>query len=212
MKYCSHCGNPTEEIIPEGDNRLRQVCPRCHTVHYVNPRIVTGAVCVWEDRVLLCRRAIEPRHGKWTLPAGFMEIGESMAYGAQRETREEAGADAAIEQLFALLDVPHAEQVHVFYLARLRSARLDPGEESLEARLFTEEEIPWADIAFSTVAATLRWFFEDRRQGNFRLHEGQIRRPAPGTAAAAGNPDRIAGEVLPTHPADSSFAPRNGGD
>ncbi|MDO4233253.1 MAG: NUDIX hydrolase [Lautropia sp.] len=212
MKYCSHCGNPTEQIIPEGDNRPRQVCPRCHTVHYVNPRIVTGAICVWEDKVLLCRRAIEPRHGKWTLPAGFMEIGESMAEGAQRETREEAGADAVIEQLYALLDVPHAEQVHVFYLARLRTPSLDPGEESLEARLFTEEDIPWAEIAFSTVAATLRWFFEDRRQGRYQLHEGQISRPAPGASAASEHPDRIASEVLPVHPAHSSFASRNGGD
>lgn len=178
MKYCSECGSPTQILVPEGDNRPRQVCTHCHAVHYVNPRIVVGAVCLWEDRILLCRRAIQPRKGKWTLPAGFMEIGETMSAGALRETREESGAHAEVDgPLFAILDVPHAEQVHAFYRARLLSPELDPGEESLDARLFDEKDIPWDEIAFSTVETTLRWFLADRRLGRFSLHEGHI--PAP---------------------------------
>lgn len=174
MKFCSHCGAPTQTKIPDGDSRPRQVCTRCHTIHYVNPRIVAGTVCQWQDKVLLCKRAIEPRYGKWTLPAGFLEIGETMAEGALRETHEEAGADATVGPLFSILDVPHAEQVHVFFQARLNSPELDPGIESLTARLFTEDEIPWDEIAFSTVATTLRWFFADRRNGGLSLHEGRI--------------------------------------
>ncbi|MDO5057136.1 MAG: NUDIX hydrolase [Lautropia sp.] len=178
MKFCTNCGSPTRLTTPEGDNRPRQVCTRCHTVHYVNPRIVAGTVCLWEDRILLCRRAIEPRHGKWTLPAGFLEVGETMAEGALRETLEEAGAHASTETtLFSLLDVPHAEQVHVFFMTQLLHPRLDPGVESLEARLFEESEIPWDDIAFSTVATTLRWFLDDRRNGRFNLHQGHIAPP-----------------------------------
>ena len=139
---------------------------------------MVGAVCLWEDRILLCRRAIQPRKGKWTLPAGFMEIGETMSAGALRETREESGARAEVDgPLFAILDVPHAEQVHAFYRARLLSPELDPGEESLDARLFDEKDIPWDEIAFSTVETTLRWFLADRRLGRFSLHEGHI--PAP---------------------------------
>ncbi|MDO4681512.1 MAG: NUDIX hydrolase [Lautropia sp.] len=181
MKYCSACGNPTQTIVPEGDNRPREVCTVCHTIHYVNPRIVAGAVCTWENRILLCRRAIEPRYGKWTLPAGFLEIGETVSAGATRETVEEAGADASVTQLFSMIDVPHAEQVHIFYLARLNRPDLDPGVESLEARLFDEEEIPWDEIAFTTVETTLRWFLEDRRRGSFDVHEGAI---APGRSKA----------------------------
>lgn len=197
MKYCSHCGSPTRHIVPDGDNRPRNVCTSCHTVHYVNPRIVTGAICTWEGRVLLCRRAIEPRHGKWTLPAGFMEIGETMAAGALRETREESGAQAEIDgSLFAVLDVPHAEQVHVFYRARLVSPALAPGEESLEARLFEAQDIPWDEIAFSTVETSLRWFLADREQGRFYLHESTIPKP---TGQQPSNP-RLESAGTPTDP------------
>ena len=189
MKYCTNCGSPTETRIPDGDNRPRQVCTRCHTVHYVNPRIVTGAVCVWEDRILLCRRAIEPRHGKWTLPAGFMETGETIAEGALRETGEEAGARTdGNAELFAVIDVPHAEQVHVFYRAQLATPELAPGEESLDARLLAEADIPWDQIAFSTVEATLRWFLADRRAGRFIMHTGRITPPATRTTGPSPAP------------------------
>lgn len=199
MKYCSACGNPTQTRVPDGDNRPRQVCTVCHTIHYVNPRIVAGAVCTWEDRILLCRRAIEPRHGKWTLPAGFLEIGETVSAGAVRETVEEAGADASVTQLFSLIDVPHAEQVHVFYLARLNTPRLDPGVESLEARLFDESDIPWAEIAFTTVETTLRWFLADRRQGRFQVHEGAIQPGKPPISPHGGH-GMTPGTVLPVSP------------
>ncbi|MDO4905182.1 MAG: NUDIX hydrolase [Lautropia sp.] len=177
MKYCSTCGSPTQRIVPEGDNRLRDVCTVCRAVHYVNPKIVAGAICTWEDRILLCRRAIEPRHGKWTLPAGFMEVGENVSAGALRETFEEAGADIQIERLFSIIDVPHAEQVHIFYRARLKTPVLEPGVESLEARLFAEDEIPWPELAFSTVETTLRWFLRDRRRGCFGVHEAALKPP-----------------------------------
>jgi len=139
--------------------------------------MVLGTVPTWEDKVLLCRRAIEPRYGYWTLPAGFMENGESTAEGAQRETLEEAGARIELGEPFSILDVPHVEQVHMFFHATMLDATLDPGPESLEARLFTEAQIPWDSIAFRTVSQTLRWFFEDRREGRLRLHTATLRHP-----------------------------------
>jgi len=144
--------------------------------------MVLGTIPVWEDKILLCRRAIEPRYGYWTLPAGFMENGESTGGGATRETIEEAGARIELGVLFSILDVPHVEQVHMFFHATLLDPRFDPGPESLEARLFGEGEIPWDSIAFRTVTQTLRWFFEDRREGSFRLHTATIHyQPRPAT-------------------------------
>lgn len=175
MKFCSSCGHDVVLEVPAGDNRPRHCCPRCGTIHYQNPKLVLGTVTVHEDRVLLCRRAIEPRHGYWTLPAGFMENGETTGEGAARETLEEAGARIELGALYTMIDVPHVEQVHVFYRARLLNLDFEPGPESLEARLFTEAEIPWDEIAFRTVGQTLRWFFEDRRAGRFELHTGAIR-------------------------------------
>ena len=174
MKFCSNCASPVTFTVPAGDNRPRYVCPNCNAIHYQNPRIVTGTVCTWNDRILLCKRAIEPRYGYWTLPAGFMEIGETVADGAIRETTEEAGATVQLEGLYSMIDVIHAEQVHVFYRARMLSAELDPGPESLEARLFDENEIPWDELAFKTVSRTLRWFVADRRAGRFGLHTESI--------------------------------------
>jgi len=165
MRYCSHCGGPVTLRVPDGDNRPRACCDRCGVVHYINPRPVVGTIPVWDYKVLLCRRAIEPRHGKWTLPAGFMEVGETTAEGALRETLEEAGARVALGQLFSMIDVPHVEQVHLFFQARLLDLDFSAGEESLEVRLFDETEIPWQDIAFRTVAVTLRHFFTDRTRG-----------------------------------------------
>jgi ADP-ribose pyrophosphatase YjhB (NUDIX family) len=175
MKFCPLCGSPTEVRIPEGDSRLRSVCTGCDVIHYVNPKMVLGTIPVWGNQVLLCRRAIEPRLGLWTLPAGFMEINESTGEGAMRETMEEAGARVELGALFSLFDIPHVDQVHLFYLARLQDLDFAAGPESLEVRLFTEEEIPWNQIAFRTITATLKFYFHDRRQGVMGLHTGDIR-------------------------------------
>ncbi len=183
MNYCSNCGHhPVARLIPPGDTRERFVCAQCGTIHYQNPRNVGGTVPVWGDEVLLCRRAIEPRRGFWTLPAGFMELGETTSQCAARETLEEAGARVEIQSLFSLLNVPHVEQIHFFYLARLLDTDIEAGEESLEVRLFTEEDIPWDDIAFPTVSQTLRFYFADRQAGNFSLHTADILKPMRGSA------------------------------
>ena len=175
MKFCSACGNEVQFTTPPGDNRPRFCCARCGSIHYQNPKLVVGTVPVWGDKVLLCKRAIEPRYGYWTLPAGFMENGETISDGAARETHEEAGARIEMGELFSMIDVPHVEQVHVFFRARMVDERLDPGPESLEARLFDEADVPWDQIAFRTVAQTLRWFFEDRQRGAYSLHTSVIR-------------------------------------
>lgn len=165
MNYCSKCGSTVTLQIPADDTRQRHVCSGCKTIHYENPRNVVGTIPVWEDKVLLCKRAIQPRLGFWTLPAGFLEVGESTKDGAKRETFEEAGAIVEIGPLFSLLNVTHVEQVHLFYLATLTEPRYQAGVESLEVELFSEKDIPWNDLAFPTVQKTLRWFFEDRKCG-----------------------------------------------
>lgn len=175
MKFCSDCGAPIEIRIPEGDSRPRAVCSRCEAIHYVNPKMVLGTIPIWKEQVLLCRRAIEPRYGLWTLPAGFMEVGESTAEGAVRETIEEAGARIERGALFSVFDIPHVDQVHLFYLARLKDLDFAPGPESLEVRLFHEHEIPWHQIAFRTITATLKFYFHDRRVGVMSVHTGDIR-------------------------------------
>ena len=166
MKFCSECGHTVALAIPEGDNRPRHVCPQCGTIHYQNPKNVIGTIPVWEHegqlQVLLCRRAIEPRYGYWTLPAGFMENGETTGEAAARETEEEAGANIELGPLFALLNVAHVHQVHMFYLARLVDLDFHPGEESLDVQLFAENEIPWDELAFPTIRKTLELFFADR--------------------------------------------------
>jgi len=164
MKYCCHCRTELTLTIPPGDNRQRHVCPQCDTVFYQNPKIVAGTLPVHRSdsglRVLLCKRAIEPRRGYWTLPAGFMENGESTEHAALRETREEANAEVELQQLLSMISVPHIDQVHLFYLADLPQAQFSAGEESLEVELFQEQDIPWENIAFPTVAKTLRYFFK----------------------------------------------------
>ena len=160
---------------PADDNRERPVCPACGTVHYVNPLLVVGTIPVADDgRILLCRRAIEPRRGLWTLPAGFMELGETTADGALRETVEEAGARIALEGLYTLLDVVRVGQVHLFFRARLLDLEFAPGPESLEVQLFAEAEIPWPELAFRTTARTLECWFADRKAGRFGLHVASI--------------------------------------
>ncbi|MHB8951191.1 MAG: NUDIX hydrolase [Rhodoferax sp.] len=171
IKHCKNCGTAVVYRVPDdGDTKDRAVCPACHTIHYENPLNVVGTVPYWGDKVLLCKRNIEPRYGKWTLPAGFMEMGETVAEGAARETLEESGAQFALEGFFSLLNVPRVGQVHVFYLARLLSDVFDPGFETIEARLFAENEIPWDEIAFRTVKETLEHYFADRSKGNFGIH------------------------------------------
>jgi ADP-ribose pyrophosphatase YjhB (NUDIX family) len=179
MKFCSACGAPVTLKVPSGDNLPRHVCDACGTIHYSNPKMVIGCIPEWEDRILLCKRAIEPRYGLWTLPAGFMENGETVAEAAERETLEEAKARVALADMFSILSVPYINQVHIFYRAQLLDLDFGPGEESLDVALFYENEIPWPQLAFRTVAATLRHYFEDRRNGGFRLHAGDIPPPVP---------------------------------
>ena len=175
MKYCSHCGSDRLELrIPDGDTLPRTVCAQCGTIHYQNPKVVVGCLPEWEDRVLLCRRAIEPRYGLWTLPAGFMELGETVAEGALRETIEEAGARIEMQDLFSMLNVVRVGQVHFFYRARLLDTDFAPGPETIEAKLFREDEIPWEQIAFRTVKETLQRWFDDRRKGQFGFHSADI--------------------------------------
>ncbi len=175
IKHCRNCGGAVVYRVPDdGDTHTRAVCPTCDTIHYENPLNVVGTVPYLGDRVLLCKRNIEPRWGKWTLPAGFMELGESTAQGAARETHEEAGAQIEMEGLFTVLSVPRVGQVHLFYRARLLSEVFDPGFETIEARLFTQAEIPWEEIAFRTVRETLEHFFADRARGHFGVHDLEI--------------------------------------
>ncbi len=171
IRHCRDCGSAVSYRLPDdGDTRHRAICTACATIHYENPLNVVGTVPYFGERVLLCLRNIEPRRGKWTLPAGFMELGETAAQGAARETDEEAGAHFEIEGLFSVLSVPRVGQVHLFYRARLLNERFDPGPETQEARLFTEAEIPWDDIAFRTVRETLLRYFDDRRRGAYAVH------------------------------------------
>lgn len=177
MKYCQHCAGPITRHIPPGDDKLRDCCLQCDVVFYQNPNNIVGTLPVFGDRVLLCRRAIEPRLGKWTLPAGFMENGESTLEGAIRETREEAGAQLQPEdcQLYSLFNLPDINQVYLFFLGKLHSADFDPGPESLEVALFREEEIPWDEIAFTVVRRALEQYFDDRRQTLFPVRMFDLR-------------------------------------
>ncbi|HSN46916.1 MAG TPA: NUDIX hydrolase [Casimicrobiaceae bacterium] len=180
MKFCSHCGSDRIELrVPDGDNLPRHVCAGCGTIHYRNPKIVVGCLPEWEDRVLLCRRAIEPRHGLWTLPAGFLEHGETVAAGALRETLEEANARVHLDELYSVISLAQIGQVYMMFRSRLADLDFGPGPESLEVRLFREEEIPWEDLAFRTIARTLRNYFVDRRLGSFPLRMSALERKPP---------------------------------
>ena len=174
IKHCRACGAAVTYLVPVDDNRLRAVCNQCTTIHYENPLNVVGTLPVWQDQVLLCRRNIEPRYGLWTLPAGFMELGESTAQGALRETEEEAGAHVELLGLYTLLNVVKVGQVHFFYRARMLDTQLAPGPETIEARLFSEAEIPWDELAFRTVRETLKLYFADRQRGQFGVHCADI--------------------------------------
>lgn len=174
MKFCSSCGHGLHLAIPPGDDRARFVCNACGTVHYQNPRMVVGCIPAHESRVLLCRRAIEPRRGLWTLPAGYLENGETLAAGAERETLEEAGA--RIEEMvpYRMFNICHISQIYLMFRARLRDLDFAAGPESLEVKLFTEEEIPWDRIAFRVISETLKTYWEDLRRGSFPFAVGDI--------------------------------------
>ncbi len=197
MKYCSDCGNTVISTVPEGDDRLRFVCSACDTIHYQNPRVVVGCLPVAGDQVLLCRRAIEPRYGYWTIPAGFMENGESMMEGALRETREEAAAKVRNVELYRLFDIPHINQVYVFYRGDL-DGEFGIGPESLESRLFREDEIPWSELSFPVVTDVLTDYFSDRREDHYPVRCSQ---PSPLWAEQVGwknkhrEPDEDAGDT-----------------
>ena len=175
IKHCKNCGTAVEYRLPDdGDTKHRAVCPICQTVHYENPLNVVGTIPTLGAKVLLCKRNIEPRLGKWTLPAGFMELNETVAQGAARETVEEAGAQFEMQELFTMMNVIRVGQVHFFYRAQLTSDTFDPGHETQEARLFAEHEIPWDEIAFRTVKETLQHYFADAKKGKFELHHVDI--------------------------------------
>jgi ADP-ribose pyrophosphatase YjhB (NUDIX family) len=174
MKFCANCGAPVVQRVPPGDTLTRWVCDHCGEIHYQNPKLVIGTVPEHEGKLLLCRRAIEPRYGYWTLPAGFMENDETTAQAALRETLEEAGAAVELQEPYTLISVPRVNQVHLFYRARLQSLDYKPGEETLEIALVEEAKIPWQDIAFRTVAFTLKHWFEDRSRGNYQFHAADL--------------------------------------
>ena len=179
MNFCSECGAPVERRVPDGDNVPRHICTACDKVHYVNPLVVVGCVPEAGGKILLCRRAIEPRRGYWTIPAGFMENGETLAEGAARETMEEAMAKVDMHDLFAVVDVVHARQVNIMFRATLLDGQFGAGEETLEAALFEPEEIPWDEIAFLSVRFALEKFLEDRAAGLRRLHTTSLDRDRP---------------------------------
>ncbi len=174
MKFCNQCGATVSKKIPEGDNRLRYVCSSCQEIHYQNPKIVVGCIPEYENKVLLCKRAIEPRYGCWTLPAGFMELRETSFEAALRETLEEANARVRISELYTVCSLPYASQVYMIYRSQLLDLDFSAGEESLEVKLCAEDEIPWNDIAFTTIKHTLKFYFQDRRNKHFCLHTGDI--------------------------------------
>ncbi|MDM3872163.1 NUDIX hydrolase [Porticoccus sp. W117] len=176
MNYCSNCGQPVSLAIPEDDDRERHICRHCDTIHYQNPRIITGCLPIYDDghepRVLLCKRAIEPRYGKWTLPAGFMENGETAEQGAARECWEEARAKVSIGDLYNMTSIPNVNQVHLFFMATLDKPEFASGPESLEVELLKEADIPWDEISFTAVKVTLQNYFRDRANGQFPLRSG----------------------------------------
>lgn len=180
INFCSQCGEHVEQKIPQGETLHRAVCPACQTIHYQNPKVVAGCIPEWEDKILLCRRAIEPRVGFWTFPAGFMELGESTEEAAARETLEEAKARVEIQSLYALLSLPHVSQVYVVYRALLQNLDYGPGEESLEVQLMPIEAIPWDQLAFPVIREALQRYAEDRSRTQIQTHFGAIpRQPHP---------------------------------
>lgn len=175
MNYCSNCGQekPSQEI-PSGDSRLRYVCHNCNTIHYSNPNVVAGCLCVWDDKILLCRRAIEPRLGYWNVPSGYLENGETVEEGAAREVWEEAEAKVEILGVHSIYSLPHINQIYIHFLAYLIDGQFGVGEESSETKLFTEQDIPWDELAFSSSGFSLKKYFADRKAGLQQAHLGKF--------------------------------------
>ena len=170
MNFCSACGESVDYKVPEDDTRERAVCSSCDTIHYQNPKVIAGTLPTWGDQVLLCKRAIEPRRGYWTLPAGFLENGETAETGAARETMEEANAEVAEASLYTVFSLPHISQVYMFFKAELIGPSYSSGSESLEVELFSEQDIPWNELAFPVINQTLKHYFADRRSQTFPVH------------------------------------------
>jgi ADP-ribose pyrophosphatase YjhB (NUDIX family) len=181
MKFCSNCGNPIAYAVPPGDDRARFLCEACGAIHYQNPRVVAGCIPEYENRVLLCRRAIEPAYGKWTLPAGYLENGETVAACAARETREEAGAQIEGLTPYLLYNICHINQIYLIFRGRLKNLGWAAGKESLEVKLYSETDIPWDQIAFRVIAEALKTYFRDRPDGLFPFSIRDIA-PPPGPA------------------------------
>lgn len=174
MNFCSHCGEAVELTIPAGDNRLRYVCTTCNHIHYQNPRIIAGCIAEYENKILLCKRAIEPRLGQWTLPAGFMENNETTVQAAQRETFEEASAKINNIQLFCTVSIPHISQVYIMYRGQLADGFAKPGIESLATKLFSEAEINWDTLAFPVIVESLKLYFNNKNNAQFNTHNGEM--------------------------------------
>lgn len=174
MKFCSECAAKVTLNVPDNDNRPRFVCDQCRTIHYQNPKVVAGCIPIWQDKILLCKRAIEPRLGLWTLPAGFMENKETLTEGATRETVEEANANVAELTIYTVYSIPHISQIYVIFRANLIDLDFSAGPESLEVELFKEEEIPWDELAFPVIAKTLTHYYADKQSGQFGTHVGEI--------------------------------------
>ena len=174
MKYCSQCGAGVNLAIPEGDHLPRHICSECGEIHYQNPKVVVGCIPEYEQRILFCKRAIEPRLGYWTLPAGFMENAETSAEGAARETLEEAGARVEIIDMFTMFNLPHINQIYILYRAQLCDLDFAPGIESLEVELLDEQQVPWDEIAFPVITQSLELYFADRKAGRFGMHTGDM--------------------------------------
>ncbi len=169
MKYCSNCGKELIKMIPEGDSIERFVCTHCNTIHYQNPKIIVGTIPIYENQILLCKRGIEPQYGKWTIPAGFLELGERVEEGAIRETKEEANANVKIIKLQTVYSIPKISQVYLLFLAKLLDLNFLPGHETLETVLFPENQIPWEEIAFTAVKYALKTYLEDKKNNRLEI-------------------------------------------
>ncbi|MBC2710571.1 MAG: NUDIX hydrolase [Desulfosarcina sp.] len=174
MNFCSQCGAPVVLKVPADDDRPRHVCPSCGTIHYQNPKLVVGCIPVWDDQILMCRRDIEPRKGYWTLPAGFLENGETAADGARRETLEETGATVADLTPYLMVDIVHIHQIYLMFRSRLLAPEFHPTRESSEVKLLRKNDIPWDDIAFKVVEKTLRYYLQDRPSDRFPFRIDKI--------------------------------------
>jgi ADP-ribose pyrophosphatase YjhB (NUDIX family) len=179
VKFCTQCGGEVVLALPPRDTRHRHVCNACGTIHYENPRVVAGCIPEWNGRILLCKRAIEPRAGQWNLPCGFMETGETVAETALRETGEEANARVELLGLYSIMNLPHISQVYFMFRARLLDLDFSAGHETEEAKLFEPEAIPWDQLAFPTVNHTLRFLLDDQGSGAYRFRMGDIVRDGP---------------------------------